>query len=172
MPAERIGALIGKNGRIKRGIETKTKTTISVRGSEVVISGDAYNSWIAKSIVEAIAIGFDYNKAVCLMNDNYTMEVIPLHAKGSRKECIKGRIIGKGGATKDIIEKTGNCFISVFDDVVGVIGEYDDVANTAYAINMLISGSSHGAAYNYLERKRSERKNTFFGCDWEYRNKE
>lgn len=161
MPEERIGALIGRDGRIKKAIEKRTKTKISVRGGEVVISGEAYNTWVAKSIVEAIKTGFEYNKAVCLVNENYTMELVPLHVRGSRRESIKGRIIGRGGITKDIIEKTGDCYISVSDEVIGVIGEYDDVANTVHAINMIMMGSSHGAAYNYLERKRGRKKNIF-----------
>lgn len=161
IPNERIGALIGKEGRIKRLIEKRTATKITVRENEVVISGEAYKEWVAKSIVEAVKIGFDYEKAICLVNENYTMEVIPLNLRGSRKESIKGRIIGRGGVTKDIIEQTGDCYLSVYEDVIGIIGEYDNVANTAQAVEMLMRGSSHGAVYNYLERKRSKRKNIF-----------
>ena len=69
---ERIAILIGKKGEIKRKIARLTNTKIKVDSKEgdVIITGeDGLGVYAAKQIVQAIARGFNPDKALSLLDD-------------------------------------------------------------------------------------------------------
>ncbi len=57
IPEQRKGALIGKNGSVKKELEKKTHTSLTV-GDDVEIDGEALDVLKAKEIVKAIGRGF------------------------------------------------------------------------------------------------------------------
>jgi ribosomal RNA assembly protein len=67
---------------------------------------------------------------------------------------IKGRIIGKNGKTRNIIEETTTVKLSIYGHTVSLIGDIDSVEVAREAIFMLIKGRQHQTVYQYLHRKR------------------
>jgi ribosomal RNA assembly protein len=71
---------------------------------------------------------------------------------------IKGRIIGKNGKTREVIEQMTGARLSVYGKTIGIIGDAEQIATVRSAIDMLIDGAPHGAVYGYLEKRRRELK--------------
>ena len=162
IPRDRIGVVIGEEGKIKKHIEEKTGTTITIEESLVSIDSEPQNSFhelTANSIVLAIGRGFNPVIAMKLLNENNVVEVINLKDfAGTKKSAIriKGRIIGESGRTRKFIEQITGCYVCVYGKTIAVIGNYDDVHIAKEAIGMLLDGAPHATVYKFLEKKRQE----------------
>jgi len=71
---------------------------------------------------------------------------------------IKGRIIGREGKTRRIIEEMTGTRVSVYGHTVSMIGGIEQVDIAREAIKMLIKGNQHKTVYRFLQRKRHELK--------------
>ncbi len=163
IPEDRIGVLIGKEGEIKKKIQEKTGCKIKINSStgdvKIIRGDDAIGFLKAKSVVEAIARGFNPEVAMKLLDDDfYVFESIDLSEYVSPKalERVKGRIIGKEGKVRRMIEETLNVHVSVYDKFVSIIGAFENVAAAREAIMMLVEGAQHSTVQRFMERKRRE----------------
>lgn len=167
IPEERVPILIGERGRIKKQIEEGTKTKISIEETSVSIEAvgqDCLGELIAKNMVQAIGRGFNPEIAFKLLNEDYTLEILPLtDFVDSPKafERLKGRVIGEGGKARRVIEELSGAYLSVYGKTIGILGSFDDVALARDAVIMLIKGARHSSVYRMLERAQASRKNTF-----------
>ena len=168
IPKERIGVLIGKKGSTKRKIEeiTKTKIEVDSETGEVFISStektdDPLAVWKARDVVMAIGRGFSPKRAFRLFNEGEVLEIINLSdiIVGNEKNAlprIRGRIIGRKGRTREIIEEMSGADISVYGKTVAIIGNPIQVEIAKTAIEKLAKGSPHGTVYKYLERRKKD----------------
>jgi len=168
IPKERIGVLIGKKGSTKRKIEeiTKTKIEVDSETGEVFISStektdDPLAVWKARDVVMAIGRGFSPKRAFRLFNEGEVLEIINLSdiIIGNEKNAlprIRGRIIGRKGRTREIIEEMSGADISVYGKTVAIIGNPIQVEIAKTAIEKLAKGSPHGTVYKYLERRKKD----------------
>ncbi|WP_324735740.1 KH domain-containing protein [Thermococcus sp. SY098] len=168
IPKERIGVLIGKKGSIKKKIEeiTKTKIEVDSETGEVFISStektdDPLAVWKARDVVMAIGRGFSPERAFRLFNEGEVLEIINLSdiIIGNEKNAlprIRGRIIGRKGRTREIIEEMSGADISVYGKTVAIIGNPIQVEIAKTAIEKLAKGSPHGTVYKYLERRKKD----------------
>jgi ribosomal RNA assembly protein len=69
---------------------------------------------------------------------------------------IKGRIIGRDGRSRELIEEHTETFVSVYGKTVSIIGTTESVSTARRAIEMLIKGSPHSTVYRWLEKMRKE----------------
>jgi ribosomal RNA assembly protein len=170
IPKERIGILIGTNGMSKGQIEKRLSVDLEINSEtgDVIISQnkdvkDPSLLFRAKDIVLAIGRGFSPERAFRLLeNENAVLEIIDLREFfGKSKSDIKrinGRIIGKEGKTRRIIEDLSEAFVSVYGHTVALIGDIDQVEVAKQAIKLLIKGSQHATVYKYLQKMRHELK--------------
>ncbi len=167
IPKDRVGAIIGPRGEVKKKIEEKTGTRIEVgsENGETTISSESDDFMpvhLAESIVKAIGRGFSPENAILLAADNIYLEIIDLRDYvGKSDKAIeqkKGRIIGKGGQAREEIEKETSAKISVYGRTVGIIGSMDAVEKAKAAIEMLIAGASHTTVFNFLAKKKDYSK--------------
>lgn len=168
IPKERIGVLIGKKGSTKKKIEeiTKTKIEVDSETGEVFISStektdDPLAVWKARDVVMAIGRGFSPKRAFRLFNEGEVLEIINLSdiIIGNEKNAlprIRGRIIGRKGRTREIIEEMSGADISVYGKTVAIIGNPIQVEIAKTAIEKLAKGSPHGTVYKYLERRKKD----------------
>ncbi|KAA0009641.1 MAG: RNA-processing protein [Thermoplasmata archaeon] len=166
IPKDRIGVLIGRNGKIKGEIErlTKVKLTIDSKTGEVQIDDSNVDDPLAplkvENIVLAIGRGFSPEHAFRLLDDDTYFILIDLREYVGRKEThlrrVKGRIIGREGKTKRILEHMTDSLISVYGHTVAVITTVEFMETIRTALEMLIQGSKHGTVYKYLQKKRRE----------------
>ena len=169
VPQDRIGVIIGVEGRIKEILENKSGASIDVdsESGTVTIEGeDAVKALRASEVIKAIARGFSPEKALKLLdNEDLILDLIDLSKVGDSPADltrIKGRIIGRGGKTREIMESMTGARISVYGKTISIIGDGDQITSVRAAIDMLVDGAPHGAVYGYLERRRRELKQSRF----------
>ncbi len=163
IPQERVGVIIGKEGRVKKTIEEKTGCRIAIDNRNGIITvtrgDDAVGFLKAKDVVNAIAKGFNPDVALKILDDDFTVfETIDLSSFVSQKsmERVKGRIIGKEGKMRKHIEETLNVHVSVYDKFVSIIGNFENVSAAREALEMLIDGAQHSTVQKFMEKKKRE----------------
>ncbi|MCW3997503.1 MAG: KH domain-containing protein [Candidatus Bathyarchaeota archaeon] len=170
IPRERIGVLVGPNGRVKQYIEDKLMVELHIEsnagGVTIIVSEnnkDPSTLFTAKDIVLAIGRGFSPEHAFRLIRyDNEIFDYIDLRSIFGRSDSdirrIKGRIIGSNGKTRRLIEELTEVSMAIYGHTIGIIGTFEQVDVARNAIQMIINGSQHTTVYKFLQRKRSDLK--------------
>jgi len=169
IPKERVGVLIGKNGKTKAEIEEKTHTKIMLdtETGEVTIelreeSDDPFMIWKARDIVYAIGRGFSPERARRLLDTDCILEIIDVTQFSGRSQSgmkrLKGRVIGKEGKARRTIEEYTGTDISIYGKTISIIGYPHQVSVARRAILMLLEGAPHQTVYRILNSKRKEIK--------------
>jgi ribosomal RNA assembly protein len=170
IPRERIGALVGPDGRVKASIERKLSVGLRIDSQtgdiQITLMPTAQDPTVlfrAREVVTAIGRGFSPEHAFRLLEDDETMlEVIDLRETVGRSQSdikrLKGRVIGKEGKTRRIIEELTEANICVYGHTISIVGEIDQVETAKEAVRRLIRGSLHRTVYRFLHRKRKELK--------------
>ena len=172
VPQDRIGAIIGVEGKVKETLEKKSGAHIDVDSESGTVlieadeKADPFKALKASEAIKAIARGFSPEKALKLLDvDDLLLDMIDLSKISdapSDLARIKGRIIGKGGKTREIMESMTGAKISVYGKTISIIGDPEQTMTIRTAIDMLIDGAPHGAVYGNLERRRRELKQSQF----------
>ena len=169
IPRERIGALIGKGGRVKQQIEKRCGVEIEIDSEtgDAIISGskpvEQMEAFRAVEVIIAISRGFSPERAYHLFDDEEVVfQQMDLHDYAGKSpnalERIKGIIIGEGGKARRMIEELSGTYISVYGHTVAFIGNYGEVKRATDAIAMLAKGSMHKSVYTMLQRARRRDK--------------
>ena len=163
IPQERIAVLIGAHGTVKKRIEQRMHVRITVDSDEgdVTIEGeDSVTVFESIAIVKAIGRGFNPEIAELLYGEAYSLDIlnIPDFVGASKKHMarMKGRIIGREGRARTMIEDTTQTHISVYGKTIAIIGRFEDVPIARQALEMLLEGAPHGNVYRWLENKKRE----------------
>lgn len=163
IPKERIGVLIGPGGSVRRRIEEAlgVKLRVDSRSGDVEIAlrdgeGDVSKLYQALNVVRAIGRGFSPERAFRLFDEDMLLDVIDLREYVGKSENalrrVKGRIIGRDGKTRRLIEELTGVYVSVYGHTVSLIGGFDQLLVAREAVTKLIKGSQHKTVYNYLFR--------------------
>jgi ribosomal RNA assembly protein len=169
IPKERVGILIGPEGKVKKYIEEKleVKLEIDTEGSVTLVllekAKDPSLLLKAKDVVTAIGRGFPPETAFRLIrNEDDIFDMIDLRVIFGRSESdikrIKGRIIGSEGKTRKLIEELTEADVVVYGHTVGIIGSFEESDAARNAVQMIVDGCEHHTVYNYLQKKRTELK--------------
>jgi ribosomal RNA assembly protein len=170
VPMERIGVLVGPDGKTKETLEKRLQVELqidSASGDVAILlapnAEDPSKLFRAKEVVLAIGRGFSPEKAFRLIDDEESVfQIIDLREIFGRSESdikrLKGRIIGKEGKTRKIIEELTEANVSVYGHTIGIIGGAEQVQIAREAIEMLIEGRQHATVYKFLHAKRRELK--------------
>jgi ribosomal RNA assembly protein len=166
VPAERVGVIVGRNGRVRKRVEKLTNTKIEVDSEGIVkITGredteDPVLDWKAKDIIRAMARGFSPNNALSLIDEDTRLVIISLRelvgSSPNQLKRVAGRIIGENGRTRRAIEQITEAKISIYGRTVALIGYDPGLQYAQKAVDMLIGGAPHGAVYGMLERARRD----------------
>jgi len=170
IPKERVGVLVGPEGRVKAYVEEKLGVELQIdsEAGDVTIllkenAGDPSCVFRSKDVVTAIGRGFAPERAFRLIRDEEAVfDMIDLRMIFGRSESdikrIKGRIIGMEGKTRRIIEELTSADVVVYGHTVGMIGTFEQANVARSAVQMLIEGSQHHTVYRFLANKRQELK--------------
>ena len=176
IPADRVGTLIGKKGETKKAIEkiSGVKMEIDAEEGEVLINDDVeledpVMGLKTMEVVRAIGRGFNPEKAMRLFDDDEYLELVDLSDfVGDRKNQIvriRGRLIGKDGKTRRIIEDLTGCDMIVYGNTVGLIGNSITLPVAKHAVDLILQGSEHATVYHYLESQRPRLRIAEMGFD-------
>ncbi len=170
IPKDRIGALIGPEGKVKQAVEKRLKVEITIDSEtgDVTIklapeADDPSLLFRAKEVITAIGRGFTPEGAFRLIDDEeLLLEVIDLREmfgnSQSELQRVKGRLIGQEGKTRRIIEELTDADVSVHGHTVAIIAGIEEMEIAREAVKMILRGSMHSTVYRYLNRKRRELK--------------
>ena len=170
IPKERVGVLVGPEGKTKQYIEDRLNVTLQINSEAgdvtILIPENAEDPSVlfrARDVVTAIGRGFAPQHAFRLIRDEDTVfDVIDLRAIFGRSESdikrVKGRIIGMEGKTRKLIEELSGADVVVYGHTVGIIGTFEQANIGRTAVQMLIDGCQHHSVYKYLAKKRHEMK--------------
>jgi len=169
IPSERLGALIGKDGSTKSKIEQAFKTVLVIQSETGTIdilpsptSDDPTTILRARDVVIAIARGFSPQRALKLVDDDIVLDIIDLRETFGRNERdiarLKGRVIGREGKIRRLIEEMTNAQVSVYGHTIAMLGDYDTVTAAREAIELLLKGKQHSTVYKLLRKIKSESK--------------
>jgi ribosomal RNA assembly protein len=182
IPKERVGVLIGPEGKVKRDIEERLQVKLGIEseagGVEITLDEKATDPSIllrAKDVVTAIGRGFSPDEAFRLIrNEDTIFDFIDLRMIFGRSESditrVKSRIIGMNGKTRRTIEELTEADVVIYGHTVGIIGTFEQADAARTAVQMIIQGSEHHTVYAYLQKKRRELKKEMLEL-WEKRDK-
>ncbi len=168
IPMERVAILIGPKGEVKNYIEQRAGVVLDIDSSDgsVVVNEegaeDPFMAMRAAEIVKAIGRGFSPEHAFSLLRDDFYFYLIDITDYVGKKPThvrrMRARLIGTDGKTRRVLEELSECFISVYGNTVGIIGDEwgSDVGRRA--VDMILSGSEHRTVYSFLEKMRRKRR--------------
>jgi len=170
IPTERVGVLVGPDGRVKRHIQEKLNVSLEIdseAGDVTILLGEKPEDpsvlFRARDVVTAIGRGFAPECAFRLIRDeDAVFDVVDLREIFGRSESdikrVKGRIIGMEGKTRKLIEELSGADMVVYGHTVGIIGTFEQANIARTAVQMIIDGCQHHSVYKYLAKKRHEMK--------------
>jgi len=169
IPRDRVGVLIGPQGKNKKRLEVTFQVSLTVDSEtgNVVITPqpdqtDVSVLFTVRNISQAIGRGFSPRRAMTLLNEDQDILILDLeeYVGTSRNALnrIKGRIIGKEGKSRALLEELTECLISVYGGTVAIIGSYEMLSVAKEAVEMLINGSFHKTVWNHLYAYRRKMK--------------
>ena len=169
IPRDRVGVLIGPHGRNKKRIEAafQVNLTIDSETGNIEITPQPDQTDISvlftvRNISHAIGRGFSPKRAMTLLNEDQEFLIMDLEEYvGTSKNAlnrVKGRIIGRGGKSRALLEELTECLISVYGGTVAMIGSYERLPVAREAVEMLIEGAFHKTVWNHLYAYRRKMK--------------
>jgi ribosomal RNA assembly protein len=152
---ERAKMLRNKKEWIEK-IEKLSNCKISLEDQEVTIEGnDPITILRVKEVFIALNRGFDLNAALYLLDESYFLDIIDIKDYGRSRERqiqLKGRVIGKEGSIKKMIEEKTGTKICVHGKTISIIGKWENLQVARKAIEMLLEGKMHSSVQRFLER--------------------
>ncbi len=159
IPTDRIAVLIGRDGGAKRMLEKATHTRIEVEENTATVAGGPLEEMAAIEVIKAIGRGFSPEKALKLLDEEYSLEIIRLDdmtEKGRKR--VLGRVIGENGRARRILEEYTSSDIAVYGRTISLIAKHADARLACDAIELLIAGRSHKYVYLALVKKITAEK--------------
>jgi ribosomal RNA assembly protein len=175
IPQDRVGTLIGAKGETKKMLQkiSGIKLDIDTEG-EVIIHDEAEGADPLMAlkildVVKAVGRGFSPEKACRLFDDDEYLEIVDLKEfvgdKSNQLARIRGRLIGKDGKTRAIIEDLTKCNMTIYGNTVSLIGSSISLPVAKHAIELILNGSEHSTVYHYLENQRPRLRISEMGFD-------
>lgn len=152
---ERQKILKRREGWIKK-LEEFTKTKIELNKEIRIECDDPLTLLRVKEVIKAFGRGFDFNSALLLLDESYFLDSIDIKLYGktrNRQRELKGRVIGKEGKVKRMIEKKTETKIAVYGKTVSIIGKWKNLKVARKAVELILNGAMHSTVYRFLEKQ-------------------
>jgi len=173
IPLDRVAVLIGKKGSIKKFIESKTGVELDINSKEgdvKIIDNDKVDPLSllkVENIIKAIGRGFSPENAFMLFNEEMDFFVFNVQdyvgKRSSHIKRLKGRVIGKEGKTKRVIEELTDSKIVVYRTNISIISSDIHMNIVKKAVDMILTGTKQPSVYKFLEKQMKELKKQDYG---------
>lgn len=168
IPMDRVAVLVGTDGEIKKEVERKGVTLdVDSKTGDVKISAEnPILELNAENVIRMIGRGFSPDYAFLLFNEDYYFELFDIRdwvgKKPTQVKRVAGRIIGKDGKARRVIEELTDTIICVHGHTIGIIGRIEELQSARKAVEMLLDGTSHASVYRFLEKEKRRRRSKEF----------
>jgi ribosomal RNA assembly protein len=154
--SENLGKILKNKFDLEKSLDIKIKN----QGKNIIIDGNTEDEFIALKVLEAMELGFSCKRALLLKNPEIMLHIIHIKdlTKRNDLERIRARIIGTNGKTIANLYNLSDCFISVNENDIGIIGETEYIKEAIIAIKLIIQGSKQANVYRRLEKKKKEKR--------------
>ncbi len=165
---DRIGVLIGKSGETKLEIEKAARCTLHIDSD----TGEVNANWFDDSdpiirikmpdVIRAIGRGMAPVRAITLLEDDVHLKMYDIREWVGRQpnqiKRMRGRIIGRNGRIRELIEELSGVELVVYRSTVVVVGDIDSLALGTSALERVLSGAEHGTVLKFLETERRRQR--------------
>ncbi|MEM5772713.1 MAG: KH domain-containing protein [Candidatus Aenigmatarchaeota archaeon] len=152
IPEERL-KIFDRKGYSKK-LETLTNCNININEEISIECEDPLLLMRLKEVIKAFGRGFDFEDTLNLLDEEYFLETINIQdfsgKSKNRMFVVKGRVIGRKGKAKKLIEKHTNVKIAIYGKTISIIGKWDDVQRAKKAVESLLQGRKHGTVFRNL----------------------
>lgn len=161
IPEDRIGALIGKEGKSKKRLKKQAECSLDIdsdTGDVEIASSSSVDVYFMQEVVKAVGNGFNPSTASLILKKDYLLETLNVkdYVADDQVKRVKGRVIGTNGKTRETIEELTESYVSVYDTSVSLIGRVEHIEAARRAVEKLLNGQSHSAVYKALEKHRDK----------------
>lgn len=157
IPKERINILKNDRKTVER-LENLSESKIKLNEEVLIECDDVLRILRIKEVIKAFGRGFDFEDALNLLDEDYYLETVDIKEFSGKSKnrmiTLRGRVIGKEGKTKKLIEKYADVKISIYGKTIGIIGKWSAIMIAKKAIEMILLGSLHSTIYRFLEKNR------------------
>jgi len=168
LPKRRIAVLIGKGGETRKMIEEAIggKLAIDSKSGDVSIDWDGDPDPVKRmkipELVSAIGRGISPERAIKLIEDDVFLQMYDIREWVGRRpnqtRRMKGRLIGRNGRIRTLIEEISGCEIAIFGSTVSVMGDSDGLALASTAVEGILGGSEHSTVLFGLEQDKKRQR--------------
>jgi len=154
MPERRL-ALLRRDRRLLKKLEELAEVSVDLRDGVTFESDDPIIGMRVKQVLTAFGRGFAMDDALNLLDEEQELCLIDIteYAGKSKNRLadLKGRVIGREGMARNVIERFTGTHMVVQGKTVGIIGRWQAVQVAREAVCMLLEGRKHGTVFRYLE---------------------
>lgn len=169
VPKDRIAVLIGKSGATRKALEEGSGAAIVIDSN----TGDVTLTWSVEGadpilmmklpdIVKAIGRGMAPKKALQLLDDDCYFQLYDMREwvgkQSTQQSRMRGRLIGRDGRIRRMIEENSGCEMSVYGSTVVLIGDEEGLPLANSAVERILRGAEHSTVIKMLEREQRDRK--------------
>jgi ribosomal RNA assembly protein len=165
---DRIGVLIGKSGETKLEIEKSARCTLHIDSD----TGAVHAKWLDESdpivrikmpdVIRAIGRGMAPSRAIRLLEDDVHLKMYDIREWVGRQpnqiKRMRGRIIGRNGRIRELIEELSGVELVVYRSTVVVVGDLESLAIGSSALERVLAGAEHGTVLKFLETERRRQR--------------
>lgn len=116
--------------------------------------------------LQSILMGFPILQSVRILDEEiqiikYKLEDVRKMNPNTMSRAI-GRIVGKNGTTKKLIEECSNSLLIISDNCITLFGTHKDIKMAKESIRRLVAGKSVGSVHKNLKKLKAKEKREFF----------
>lgn len=146
--------MLRRNRQLLKKLEELAEVHVDVRDVVTFEADDSIMGMRVKQVLTAFGRGFDMDEALNLLDEEQELclvEITDYARSQNRLTDLKGRVIGREGKSKNVIERFTGTRIVVQGKTVGIIGRWQQVQVAREAVCMLLDGRQHGTVFRYVE---------------------
>jgi ribosomal RNA assembly protein len=154
-----ISKILSKKKKLETDLKVKIK--LDIKNNIATFEGDSLDIYTAERVIDALDKNFSFDIAYLLLKPEYILEDIPIRnftRKTRLMKDVKARIIGKNAKAIRLMANLSDCYITLHDNEVSIIGTFDKIKEAKNAITNLVSGLKHSKIYDYLEKSKKKYK--------------
>ncbi len=132
-----------------------TDAHIKIEDDVIIECDDPFMLLRLVYVMKAFGRGFDFEDSMDLLDEDYALEMIDIRNYAGKSEnrqvALRGRIIGRGGMIKMMIEDECEAKIAVYGKTVSIISKLTGMARTMKAVDIVLSGSKYTSMLKFLK---------------------